>query len=315
MTALLTDFLLQAALILIAAPLVSGLIRNWKAKLQNRRGPPPWQLYLDLAKLLRKDMVVSERASRVFGAAPWIVFLTSMIAAMMIPMLRDRAPLSLFGGALAMIGLLALGRFFLALGGLDPGSAFGGMGASREMSLSSVAEPALMLSIFTLAIAAGSTSLDAIVQHAVAQKWPLLNPASLLAFAALFIVLLAETGRVPVDNPATHLELTMIHEAMILEYSGPNLALLEYGASIKQFALFALLANLFFPFGIASSGAGWGALALALAALAAKCLCIAGLIVLVETVNAKLRLFRVPSLLAGAFVLAALALLSTYIFL
>jgi formate hydrogenlyase subunit 4 len=315
MKTLFTGLLLQTALILIAAPLVSGLIRSWKAKLQNRRGAPPWQMYLDLAKLLRKDRVVSEHASWVFEAAPWVVFLTSLIAALMIPMIWDRAPLSLFGGALAMVGLLALGRFFLALGGLDPGSAFGGMGSSREMTLSSVAEPALMLAIFTLAIAAGSTSLDAIVRHSIAHKWPLLNPASLLAFAALFIVLLAETGRVPVDNPATHLELTMIHEAMILEHSGPNLALLEYGASIKQFALFALLANLFFPFGIAANGAGVSAVMLAAAVLLVKCLLIAMGVVLVETVNAKLRLFRVPNLLAGAFVLAALALLSTYIFL
>jgi len=312
---LLLDILLQTALVLIAAPLIGGLIRNWKAKLQNRRGPPPWQVYLDLAKLLRKDTVVSERASWVFDAAPWVVFMASLAAALMVPMLRERAPLSLFGGAIAFIGLLALGRFFLALGGLDPGSAFGGMGSSREMSLSSVAEPALMLSIFTLAIAAGSTSLDAMVRHAMAQQWSLLNPACLLAFVSLFIVLLAETGRIPVDNPATHLELTMIHEAMLLEYSGPNLAMLEYGASVKQFALIALLANLFLPHGIAPVGGGAGALALAVAALLAKCLAISGLIVLVETVNAKLRLFRVPNLLAGAFVLSALALLSIFIFL
>lgn len=308
----LLNLAIQLVLIFAMAPLVTGVIRNWKAKLQNRRGSPPWQVYLDLAKFLRKDMVISEHASWVFSATPYVVFLTSLVAALMVPMISVDAPLGLFGGALAFIGLMALGRFFLALGGLDPGSAFGGMGSSREMSLSSVAEPALMLSIFTLAIAAGSTSLSVIVNNSVVQHWPLLNSANLLAFAALFIVLLAETGRVPIDNPATHLELTMIHEAMILEYSGRYLALLELGAAIKQFALMSLLINLFFPIGLAP--AEGGSIGVAIGALFVKTFVLAGIIVLVETVNAKLRLFRVPNLLAGAFVLAALGLLSTFIF-
>ncbi len=312
MTSPLLDIALQIAMTLVMAPLMSSIIRNWKAKLQNRRGSPPWQVYLDIAKFLRKDMVISEHASWVFASAPYVVFLTSLVAALMVPMIGVEAPLGMFGGALAFIGLLALGRFFLALGGLDPGSAFGGMGSSREMTLSSVAEPALMLSIFTLAIAAGSTSLSVMVHHAASQDWPLLNSVNLLAFAALFIVLLAETGRVPIDNPATHLELTMIHEAMIIEYSGRYLALLELGASIKQFALMSLVINLFFPHGLAV-GEG-SSVPLAVGALLVKLLFLAGVIVLVETVNAKLRLFRVPNLLAGAFVLAALALLSTFIF-
>lgn len=305
---------LQTVLLLALAPLLSGLIKNWKAKLQNRRGPPPWQPYLDLGKYLRKDMVISEHASWVFRAVPYVLFLSAVLAGLMMPLLTISAPLSLFGGALAFVGLLALGRFFLALGGLDPGSAFGGMGSSREMTIAAIAEPALMLAIFTVAITAGSTDLSQMLNVAQGPTWKLFNPAHVLAFAALFIVLLAETGRIPVDNPATHLELTMIHEAMILEYSGRYLALVEWGASIKQLVLMVLLVNIFFPAGIASSP-GASALGMAFVWLALKLVLLAAAIVVVETTNAKLRLFRVPDLLSTAFILAALGLLSTFIFL
>ncbi|MBI3848862.1 MAG: respiratory chain complex I subunit 1 family protein [Verrucomicrobia bacterium] len=305
--------LLQTALLLLLAPLVSGVIKNWKAKLQNRRGPRIWQVYSDVLKFLRKDMVISEHASWVFSFAPYAVFITSLLVGLMVPMLTTQAPLSLFGGALAVIGLLALGRFALALAGLDPGSAFGGMGSSREMTLSAIAEPAMMLSIFTVAITAGSTDLSQIVQATQGPTWKLLNPTHALAFAALFIVLLAETGRIPVDNPATHLELTMIHEAMLLEYSGRYLAFMEWGASIKQLVLMTLLVNVFFPIGIASEATP-AALGLSLLLYGLKLLALSAAVVLVETTNAKLRLFRVPDLLSAAFVLATLALLSTFLF-
>jgi len=307
------SIVLQTALLLILAPLVSGCIKNWKAKLQNRRGPRIWQPYLDLAKFLRKDMVISEHASWIFRFMPYVLFLSTLLAGLMVPLISISAPLSLFGGALALVGLLALGRFFLALGGLDPASAFGGMGSSREMTIAAIAEPALMLAVFTVAIAAGSTNLSQMLHAAQGPTWQLLNPAHVLAFAALFIVLLAETGRIPVDNPATHLELTMIHEAMILEYSGRYLALIEWSASIKQLVLMALLVNIFFPIGIAPD---LSAKALSLSALwfLAKLLTLAGVVVLVETTNAKLRLFRVPDLLSAAFILATLALLSTFLF-
>ena len=305
--------LLQTALLLVLAPLITGCIRNWKARLQNRRGPRVWQPYFDLLKFLRKDMVISEHASWVFSAAPYVVFITALLVGLMVPMVNTQAPLSLFGGVLAVVGLLALGRFFLALGGLDPGSAFGGMGSSREMTIAAIAEPALMLAIFTVAIRAGSTDLSHIVAAAQQPGWNLLNPAQLMAFAALFIVLLAETGRVPIDNPATHLELTMIHEAMLLEYSGRYLALMEWGASIKQLVLMAILANIFMPVGLATNGSA-GMLGLGLAIFVGKILILSGAVVLVETVNAKLRLFRVPDLLSAAFVLAAMALLSTFLF-
>ena len=268
--------LLQLFLLLALAPLVSGCIKNWKAKLQNRRGPRIWQPYFDLAKFLRKDMVISEHASWIFRAMPYVLFLSTLVAGLMMPLISVPAPLSLFGGALAFVGLLALGRFFLALGGLDPASAFGGMGSSREMTLSAVAEPALMLAIFTVAIAAGrSTNFSQMLLAAQGPTWKLLNPAHVLAFAALFIVLLAETGRIPVDNPATHLELTMIHEAMILEYSGRYLALIEWSASIKQLVLMALLVNIFFPVGIASTRP-LAALGLSLVWFMAKLLALAG---------------------------------------
>ncbi len=305
--------LAQTALLLLLAPLMSGLIRNWKAKLQNRRGPRVWQPYSDLIKFFRKDMVVSEHASWVFPFAPYVVFVSALLAGLMVPMLTAQAPLSLFGGVLAVVGLLALGRFFLALGGLDPGSAFGGMGSSREMTIAAIAEPAMMLAIFTVAIGAGSTDLSRIVQASQGPVWKLFNPTHAMAFVALFIVLLAETGRIPVDNPATHLELTMIHEAMLLEYSGRHLALMEWGASIKQLVLMTLLANVFLPVGIATT-ASPAALGLGALAFAAKLLVLAAEVVLVETTNAKLRLFRVPDLLSAAFVLAMLALMSTFLF-
>jgi len=304
---------LQTVLLLVLAPLISGCIKNWKAKLQNRRGPRIWQPYFDIVKFLRKDMVISEHASWVFSAAPYVVFISSLLVGLMVPMLTTQAPLSLFGGVLAVIGLLALGRFFLALGGLDPASAFGGMGSSREMTISAIAEPALMLAIFTVAITAESTDLSRIVAALHGPTWKLLNPAHLLAFVALFIVLLAETGRVPVDNPATHLELTMIHEAMLLEYSGRYLALMEWGASIKQLVLMAILVNIFLPIGLSTDGSA-ASLGLALGVLLLKLFVLSAAVVLVETVNAKLRLFRVPDLLSAAFVLATLALLSTFLF-
>jgi formate hydrogenlyase subunit 4 len=305
--------LLQAVLLLALAPLLSGCIKNWKAKLQNRRGPRPWQPYLDLAKFLRKDMVISEHASWIFPAMPYVLFVSTLLAGLLVPMVSAQAPLSLFGGALALIGLLALGRFFLALGGLDPGSAFGGMGSSREMTIAAIAEPALMLAIFTVAITADSTDFSQMVAAAQGPTWKLLNPAHVLAFAALFIVLLAETGRIPVDNPATHLELTMIHEAMILEYSGRYLALIEWSASVKQLVLMTLLVNVFFPLGIPAQ-LSVAAVALSLVWFVAKLLLLAGAVVLVETTNAKLRLFRVPDLLSTAFILATLALLSKFLF-
>jgi formate hydrogenlyase subunit 4 len=304
---------LQLLLVLIVAPLLSGIIKTLKARLQNRRGPNILQSYRDIFKLLRKGMVIPETASWIFSATPYIVFATAALVGLMIPMAATDAPLSLFGGVLAVVYLLALGRFFLALGGLDAGTPFGGLGSSREMTISAIAEPAMMLAIFTVALAASSTNLSEMAKVAVSQSWKFLAPSQMLAFAALFIVLIAETGRIPVDNRATHLELTMIHEAMILEYSGPYLALIEYGASIKQLVLMTLVVNTFFPFGLSSDWTLWG-LGLGLLFYLIKMLLLACLIVIVETTNAKLRLFRVPELLMVSFIFGALALISTFLF-
>ncbi|HWQ53446.1 MAG TPA: NADH-quinone oxidoreductase subunit H [Bryobacteraceae bacterium] len=305
--------LVQLVLLLAVAPLLSGFIRTMKARLQMRRGPGVLQTYYELHKLLRKGMVIPDTASWLFSATPYILFVTTIAAGLMLPMVAAQAPLGIFGGALAVVYLLGLGRFFLALGGLDTGSSFGGLGSSREMTISALAEPAMMLAVFTVAIGANSTSLAEIARTAVAQEWRFLAPSQVLAFAALFVVLIAETGRIPVDNPATHLELTMIHEAMILEYSGPYLALIEWGASIKQLLLMVLLINCFWPFGLPAAWSATGALA-GLAWLLFKLLLLACAVVLVETTNAKMRLFRVPELMAVAFTLGTLALVSTFLF-
>ncbi|MGA2880950.1 MAG: NADH-quinone oxidoreductase subunit H [Bryobacteraceae bacterium] len=303
----------QVALVLFLSPLITGFSRTLKARLQTRRGPGILQPYRDLRKLLQKGMVIPDTASWIFAATPYILFATTLLAGLMIPTISAQAPLSLLGGVLAVVYLLALGRFFLALGGLDTGSSFGGLGSSREMTIAAIAEPALMLAVFTVAIAAGSTNLSTVAQSALGQSWRFLAPSQMLAFAALFIVLIAETGRIPVDNPATHLELTMIHEAMILEYSGPYLALIEWSAAMKQLVLMTLLVNVFFPFGLS---AGWWqpSTLVSLVLFIGKLLLLAAAVVLVETSNAKLRIFRVPELLAVAFVLSALALISTFLF-
>jgi formate hydrogenlyase subunit 4 len=304
--------LAQIALVLFLSPLITGVSRTLKARLQTRRGPGILQPYRDLGKLLRKGMVIPDTASWIFSATPYVLFSTTLLAGLLIPTVSAEAPLSAFGGVLAVVYLLALGRFFLALGGLDTGSSFGGLGSSREMTISAIAEPALMLAVFTVAIGAGSTNLSTVAHAALGQSWRFLAPSQMLAFAALFIVLIAETGRIPVDNPATHLELTMIHEAMILEYSGPYLALIEWSAAMKQLVLMTLLVNVFVPFGLS---AGWSAITvLSLILFVVKLLLLAATVVLMETTNAKLRLFRVPELLAVAFILSAMALISTFLF-
>ncbi len=306
------QIVVQLALLLFLAPFLTGFAKTCKARLQTRRGPAMIQPYFDLQKLFRKSMVIPNTASWIFSAAPRVLFVSTLLSGLMIPAISAEAPLSWMGGVLAVVYLLALGRFFLALAGLDTGSSFGGLGSSREMTISAIAEPALMLAMFTVALSAGSTNLSIVAQSGLAQSWRFLAPSQMLAFAALFIVLVAETGRIPVDNPATHLELTMVHEAMILEYSGPYLALIEWSASIKQLVLMTLLVNVFFPFGLSTD---WSPLPLAVSFgyFIVKLLLLASVVVLVETANAKLRLFRVPELLAVAFVMSALALISTFL--
>jgi len=302
----------QAALALALAPLLVGFVRWVKARLQNRRGAPPWQPYFELGKLFGKEVVISNNASWLFRFAPYLVFGSTVLVAFLVPLIVAPLPFDPAGDLLAVIYLLLLGTFCLALAGLDPGTAFGGMGASREMTVAAIAEPTIALAIFGLALGAGSTNLGRIVTQTLSQPGVVISPGHLLAFAALFIVTLAETGRLPVDNPATHLELTMIHEAMILEYSGRYLALIEWAAWLKLLIFLSLLANLFLPWGIATALTP-AALGLALLALVVKLAFLGTFIAVVETRVAKLRLFRVPELLGVSFVLALLAIVSSFL--
>jgi formate hydrogenlyase subunit 4 len=302
----------QTLLAVALAPLLVGFIRWVKARLQSRAGAAPWQPYLELWKLFSKEVVVSHTASWLFRATPFIVFGSSAAVASLAPLVVAPEDPLVIGDLFAVIYLLLLGTFFLALAGLDTGSPFGGMGASREMTVVALTEPTAALSIVALALNAGSTGFSQIVARTIEEPALALGPGHLLAFAALFIVTLAETGRLPVDNPSTHLELTMIHEAMILEYSGRYLALLEWAAAVKLLVFLSLAANLFMPWGIAVSTAP-AALAIGLVSFIAKLGLLAAAVALLETRVAKLRLFRVPELLSASFVLALLAVVSSFL--
>ena len=297
---------LQAAGLLAVAPLLRGGIKKMKARMQTRKGPPLLQGYYDLAKLLRKETVRSETASWVYALGPRLYFAAAVAATTLVPVLIAAAPMDGTGGILGLVGILALGRFALAAAALDTGSPFGGMGSSREMTIAALAEPALMLGLFTSALAAGSLDLGAVVRSSLVPG-ALFRPSDILALSGLFLVLIAETGRIPVDNPATHLELTMIHEAMVLEYAGPDLALVEWASALKELLYITLLIDLFIPIGIATTIAA-APLAIAATAWAAKVSVFALAITLVETTNAKLRLFRVPELVAVSLGLGFIAL-------
>ncbi len=303
--------LVHVAVVAAGAPLLVGVLRTLKARLVSRRGPSPWQPYADLHKLLRKEAVVSTTTSWVFRVTPYVLVTTMLVAAVIVPVLASRTALP-FAGIILLMYLFMLGTFFLALAGLDAGSAFGGMGSSRAVAVAALAEPTVILAVFALALRADTTNLGGIVERFAREPWLAANPGHLLAFAALFIVMLAETGRLPVDNPATHLELTMIHEAMVLEYSGRYLALVEWAGAMKLFLFMTLLTNLFFPWGMTSLVEPVPLL-LALLALAGKLALLTAALALLETAMAKLRLFRVPELLAGSFALALLSVTAVFL--
>lgn len=299
----------QIIIIIALAPLLSGIIKKIKAFFQIRKGPSIFQPYYDIAKLLRKDSVVSENVSWIFHAAPLVSFAAILTAGLLVPVYISDLPFGFAGDLIAVVYLLALARFFTALASLDAGSSFGGMGGSREMFVASMVEPALMLSIFAIALNVGSTNLSFISQTVSSMGLAAVSPYHLLAFVALFIIAIAETGRIPVDNPATHLELTMIHEAMILEYSGKQLAIVELASMVKQLLVFSLLANIFFPWGIASE-INTGAIALALFAFIIKIVILGAGMAIVETSTAKWRLFRLPDLLSVSLMLSFLSIVS-----
>lgn len=293
--------IVQTIFLIILAPLVSGFIRKIKNNIRMRKGAPVLQPYYNLFKLLSKDEVISENSSWIFRLSPFIVLASSITALLLMPVINGMVSLNQMGDILVLIFLLALGRFFLALAGLDAASAFGGMGSSREMFISSLVEPVMLVAVFVAALNCGSTSL------AVISSASIFKLSTLVAALALLIVTIAETSRIPVDNQETHLELTMVHEAMALEYSGRSLALIELSAHIKQLILYSLLANILSPFNPAYINAGSLSIFMALGLYLIKVFLIGVSIAIIEVSMAKMRLFRVVDFLGFSFVLSILA--------
>ena len=303
--------LIQTALLLALAPLLTGVVRKLKAWMQSRRGPPVYQPYLDLAKLMRKGSVVSEDASWLSTITPYVCLVSILVAALLVPVFVTET-FGFLGDLIVLVYLFAMARFFMALAALDAGSTFGGMGSSREMLVSALIEPAILLSFFTVALLTGTTSLVSVTSVIASSGASLIGPALLLAFAAFLIAILAENARVPVDNPSTHLELTMIHEAMLLEYSGKELAVMEYSSMVKLVLFMTIAWNAFLPWGVATELTA-SAIALGIIIFLAKVLVMAAVIAIIESSMAKSRLFRLPNLLTMAFILAFLAVMSYFV--
>jgi formate hydrogenlyase subunit 4 len=299
--------LLAIAAALLLAPLLTGWVAMCRAWLQNKSAPPLLQPYQLLHKLFNKDSVLADNASGLFRAAPYIVFGCMALAAAIVPTLSTDLPLSPAADAIALVGLFALARVFISLAAMDVGTAFGTLGARREMFIGFLAEPALLMVFFCASLISRSTSLTTIVET-LAHRELAIYPSLAFAGVAFNMISLAENARIPVDNPATHLELTMIHEALILEYSGRHLALMEWAASLKMFAYSCMGLALFFPWGVAEAGAPL-ALVLAMPVLVLKLAIGGALLAFLESVSAKMRIFRVPEFLATAFMLAVIGLL------
>jgi formate hydrogenlyase subunit 4 len=297
----------ELALAVLLAPLLTGWVNQCRAWLQNKSAPPLLQPYRALAKLLEKEVVLAHNASSLFRSAPYLVFGCLALAAAIVPALGTDLPLNAAADAIALVGLLALARFFIALAGMDVGTAFGTLGARRAMMVGFLAEPALLMVLFTASLISQSSSLVTIVET-LAHREFVIYPSMAFAGVAFVMVSLAENARIPVDNPATHLELTMIHEAMVLEYSGRHLAMIEWAASLKLFVHMCIGFALFLPFGVAGGGDSLG-LVLALPVLVAKLAAGGAALALIETVSAKMRIFRAPEFLGTAFLLAVLAML------
>jgi formate hydrogenlyase subunit 4 len=313
--ALILDLIVQGVqmlLVLLLAPLLTGLVRKARARLLRRQGPPLLQPYLDLLRLLRKDVVLAQNASWLFRVIPYLIFAATWVAASLVPTFRTGLLFSWSADLIAIIALLGSARFFLALAGLDVGTSFGGIGSSREVMIASLAEPAMIMIVFTVALVAGSTQLSTMAGFLVSTQVGLRVSLG-LALLALMMVAIAENARIPVDNPSTHLELTMVHEAMVLEYSGRHLALVDLAASLKLLLYVSLISCLFAPWGMAPPGAAPAALAVGIVAYLAK-LAVGGmLLALFETSIAKMRVFRVPEFLGAALMLGLLATLLLFV--
>ena len=304
----------QIGAVMAGAPLVVGLTRQVRARWEGRAGGGLLQPWRDVRKQLGKQQIRPLGTTVVFAAAPAVVAGSTLLIAAIAPLVATGSPLDAGADLFAVVGLLFVGTVALTLAGIDTGTSFGGMGASREITIAALVEPTILLAVFALSIPAGSANLGALVSNTTTHPGQVVSLTAVLAFAALVIVIVAETGRLPVDNPATHLELTMVHEAMVLEYAGPRLALVEWAAGMRLTVLLALLANLFAPWGIAGRQPGVVEIVVGVVASAAKVALLAGLLATVEVFVAKLRLFRVPELLAGSFLLALLAVTSANFF-
>ncbi len=312
---MIVDFAIQGAqmlLVLALAPLLTGVVRKVKARLTRRRGASVIQPYRDLARLLRKEVVLAENASWLFRVAPYLIFSSTWVAAALVPTFARGLVFSWTADLIAIISLLGFGRFFLALAGMDIGTSFGGIGSSREMLIASLAEPAMMLTVFSLALVAGSTQLSTIAA-AMSSTDIGLRVSIGMALVALIMVAIAENARIPIDNPATHLELTMVHEAMVLEYSGRHLALIELAASLKLMLYISLIACIFVPWGIAAPETGLVALVVGVITYLGKIGIGAFLLALFETTIAKMRVFRVPEFLGAALMLGLLGTLLLFV--
>jgi formate hydrogenlyase subunit 4 len=313
--ALILNLAVQAAqmmLVLALAPVLTGLVRKVKARLLRRQGPPLIQPYRDLARLLRKEVVLANSASWLFRAIPYLMFAATWVVAALVPTFATGLVFSWSADLIVIIALLGLARFFLALAGLDVGTSFGGIGSSREVMIASLAEPAMLMIVFTLALVAGSTQLSTMASF-LASGEAGLRVSLGLAPIALVMVAIAENARIPVDNPATHLELTMVHEAMVLEYSGRHLALIDLSAELKLLLYISLISCLFLPWGIAAAGAGIAALLIGVIAYLAKLVICGFLLAVFETSIAKMRVFRVPEFLGAALMLGLLATLLMFV--
>ncbi|HEY4419333.1 MAG TPA: NADH-quinone oxidoreductase subunit H [Pseudonocardia sp.] len=302
---------LQAVVIVVGSPLLLGLMRQIRARLEGRAGAGVAQPWRDLRKLLRKQPIAPRGTSEMFRIAPVLLVAMTLVVAVVAPFITTASALPPVADLFVVVALLAHGTVVLALAGIDTGTAFGGMGASRETTILALVEPTALVAIFALSVRVGSTNLSAIVGSTLQDPQRVISPASLLAAVALVVVIVAETGRLPVDNPSTHLELTMVHEAMVLEYAGPDLALIELGSAMRLSVYLGLLANLFLPWGIATEP-GLLALFVGVSALVVKVALLGAALAFAEVFLAKVRLFRVPELLAGSFLLALLAVTSSY---
>jgi formate hydrogenlyase subunit 4 len=298
--------------VVLGGPLLVGLMRKVRCRLEGRVGPPIHQPLLDLRKLARRERTRPEGASWIFSAAPVVLVATTLVIAIIAPLLATDPAFGWSTDLFAVVYLLLVGSVALALGALDTGTAFGGMGASRAMTIGALSEPALLVAVLALSVPAHSSNVPTIIARSLAHPAWLATPQRLLALVAFLIVIVAESGRLPVDNPSTHLELTMIHEAMVLEYAGADLALVKLGESMRLAVLLGLFADLFVPWGIATAP-GAGHLALGLVSTGAKVAVLGVALAVFEVAVAKLRLFRVPELMAGAFVLAVLAVISALV--